>query len=80
MAGEGEEEPPVTPVTAQRRTKDKQSWWLILVRGNKSNPLNTMALAWLQKCTPDYLKLSEVSTICTFSNRKWTGFVLDFRL
>ena len=39
-----------------------------------------MVLAWLQKCTPDYLKLSEVSTIPTFSNRKWIGFVLDFWL
>ena len=37
-------------------------------------------LAWLQKCTPDYLRLSDVSTISTFSNWKWTGFVLDFRL
>ena len=27
----------------------------------------------LQKCTPDYLKLSEVSTLRTFSSRKWTG-------
>ena len=51
-----------------------------MIRGNKSNPLNTLVLAWLQKCTPDYLKLSEVSTIRTFSNRKWTGFVLDSRL
>ena len=48
-----------------------------LVRGNESNPLNTMVLAWLQKCTQDYLKLSEVSTIRTFSDRKWTGFVLN---
>ena len=32
-----------------------------------------MVLAWLQKCTADYLKLSEVSTIRTFSSRKWTG-------
>ena len=30
--------------------------------------------------TQDYLKLFEVSTLRTFSNRKWTGFVLDFRL
>ena len=45
--------------------------------GNKSNPLNTLVLAWLQKCTPYYLKLSEVSTIRTFSN---LCFVLDFRL
>ena len=34
-------------------------------------------LAWLQKCTPDYLKLSEVSTLCTFYLQKWTGFVLS---
>ena len=59
---------------------DKQSWWLILVRGNKSNPLNTLVVAWLQKCTPDYLKLSEVSTVPTFSNRKWTSFLLDSQL
>ena len=39
-----------------------------------------MELAWLQKCTPDYLKLSEVSTLCTFSDRKWTGFVQNCRL
>ena len=32
-----------------------------------------MVLAWLQKCTADYLKLSEVSTLHTFSSRKWTG-------
>ena len=51
-----------------------------MVRGNKSNPLNTTELAWLKKCTPDYLKLSEVSTIRTFSSRKWTGLVLVFQL
>ena len=66
--------------TAQQKSQDQQLWWLNLVRGNKSNPLNTTELAWLKKCTPDYLKLSEVSTIRTFSSRKWTGLVLVFQL
>ena len=39
-----------------------------------------MELAWLQKCTPDYLKLSEVSTIRTFSSRKWQGFAFSSAL